>query len=86
VVGCLSRGWCVAAVSELSRWGSNPSNRKIATAVGVKDEGQISKHLARLQHHGLLENTGGHAGGHNAWQLTRHGEEVLHAITATATT
>jgi AcrR family transcriptional regulator/DNA-binding HxlR family transcriptional regulator len=67
----------LAAVSELSRWGSNPSNRKIATAVGVKDEGQISKHLARLQHHGLLENTGGAtAGAPNAWQLTRHGEEV----------
>jgi AcrR family transcriptional regulator len=67
----------LTVVAELSRWGANPTNRKIATAVKVKDEGQISKLLARLQTHGLLENTGGPPRGANAWQLTPRGTEVL---------
>jgi AcrR family transcriptional regulator/DNA-binding MarR family transcriptional regulator len=71
----------LTAVAELSRRGANPSNREIATAVNVKDEGQISKLLARLQTHGLLQNTAGHAAGHNSWQLTSHGEEILLAGT-----
>ena len=49
----------LAAVANLGGQGSNPSNREIAQAAGVKDEGQISKLLARLQSHSLL-NTGGH--------------------------
>jgi AcrR family transcriptional regulator len=74
----------IAAVSELSRWGTNPNNREIARATGVKDEGQISKHLARLQHHDLLENTGAQTpGAPNAWQLTPHGKEIQLASTGT---
>ena len=69
----------LTAVANLSGQGSNPSNRELAHAAGVKDEGQISKLLARLQTHGLLENTGGHTGPGNAWQLTLHGEETLSA-------
>jgi AcrR family transcriptional regulator/DNA-binding MarR family transcriptional regulator len=69
----------LTVVAELSRWGANPTNREIATAVKVKDEGQISKLLARLQNHGLLENTGSLAKGANAWQLTSSGEELLPA-------
>jgi AcrR family transcriptional regulator/DNA-binding MarR family transcriptional regulator len=66
----------LTVVAELSRWGANPTNRKIATAVKVKDEGQISKLLARLERHGLIENTGGPPRGANAWQLTPRGEQL----------
>ena len=69
----------LAAVATLSEQGSNPSNREIAKVAGVKDEGQISKLLARLQGHGLLENTGGHPAAGNAWQLTPRGAELLSA-------
>ena len=69
----------LAAVASLSEQGSNPSNREIAKVAGVKDEGQISKLLARLEGHGLLENTGGHPAAGNAWQLTLRGAELLSA-------
>jgi DNA-binding IclR family transcriptional regulator len=70
----------LSAIANLGDRGVCPSNREIAQAAKVKDEGQISKLLARLQHHGLLENTGGasHATG-NAWRLTPQGEEIAHA-------
>jgi AcrR family transcriptional regulator/DNA-binding MarR family transcriptional regulator len=58
----------------------SPSNLEAARAAGVKDQGQISKLLARLQTHGLLENTGGgYPSAGNAWQLTSRGEELLSA-------
>jgi AcrR family transcriptional regulator len=69
----------LGAVAQLSAGDGNPSNREIAQAAGVKDEGQISKLLQRLQTHGLLENTSGHTGPGNAWQLTLRGEEALTA-------
>jgi AcrR family transcriptional regulator len=69
----------LAAVANLSGGDSSPSNRDLARAAGVKDEGQISKLLARLQAHGLLENTGGHSAAGNAWRLTPSGEELLSA-------
>jgi AcrR family transcriptional regulator/DNA-binding MarR family transcriptional regulator len=69
----------LAAVASLSEHEPNPSNRMLAQAAGVKDEGQISKLLARLESHGLLQNTGSHATGGNAWQLTPRGEELLSA-------
>jgi AcrR family transcriptional regulator/DNA-binding MarR family transcriptional regulator len=70
----------LATVANLSKRNGNPSNREIAHATDVNDEGQVSKLLARLQNHGLLENTGGvsRVAG-NAWQLTPHGEELLSA-------
>jgi AcrR family transcriptional regulator/DNA-binding MarR family transcriptional regulator len=56
------------------------SNREIATAAGVRDDGQISKLLARLQDRGLIHNTAGvTAGFPKAWQLTPQGEALLHA-------
>jgi AcrR family transcriptional regulator/DNA-binding MarR family transcriptional regulator len=56
------------------------SNREIANAAGVRDEGQISKLLARLQDRGLIHNTAGvTAGFPKAWQLTPRGEALLHA-------
>ena len=69
----------LTAIAALSEQGSNPTNREIATAAAVKDEGQISKLLARLERHGLLANTGGYPASGNAWQLTERGEQVLSA-------
>jgi AcrR family transcriptional regulator len=64
---------------------ANPgsSNRMVADGAGIKDQGQISKLLARLAKLGLIENTGvGSArGGPNAWRLTEKGREVEGAIT-----
>ncbi len=58
------------------------SNREIADAAGVSDQGQISKLLARLEHLGLIHNMGeGHAKGEpNAWWLTAKGEQVEQTI------
>jgi AcrR family transcriptional regulator/DNA-binding PadR family transcriptional regulator len=72
----------LAVIAELSEWGSNPSNRAVAQAAQVKDEGQISKLLARLQSQGVLENAGGLSKGANAWRLTPRGEELLQASKA----
>jgi AcrR family transcriptional regulator len=70
----------LAAVSELSAQGSDPNNREVSDAAGVSDQGQISKLLARLEGHGLLQNTGGSTQGvPRAWRLTSRGEEVLSA-------
>jgi AcrR family transcriptional regulator len=64
--------------------GSQPaaSNREIATASGISDQGQVSKLLTRLEHLGLIQNDGiGHAkGAPNAWLLTSRGLEVERAI------
>ena len=58
------------------------SNRAIADAAGIADQGQISKLLRRLATHGLIENHGhGHADGEpNAWTLTPRGHAIQHAI------
>lgn len=58
------------------------SNREIATAAGIGDQGQVSKLLTRLEHLGLVHNNGiGHAkGAPNAWTLTTKGQRVEQAI------
>ncbi len=58
------------------------SNRQVADASGVADQGQISKLLARLEHLGLIHNTGAGPtrGEPNIWSLTSKGEEVEHTI------
>jgi AcrR family transcriptional regulator len=60
------------------------SNRAVAEAAGVSDQGQISKLLARLEHLGLVANVGeGPAKGEpNAWTLTAKGADVERAIGA----
>jgi len=64
--------------------GSSPkaSNREIATAAGIADQGQVSKLLTRLESLGLVRNDGiGHAkGAPNSWVLTPRGLEVERAI------
>ncbi|MGA2164436.1 MAG: hypothetical protein ABSH36_08195, partial [Solirubrobacteraceae bacterium] len=66
--------------------GSHPSNRQVATAAGISDQGQISKLLARLQTLGLIGNAGGdHAKGEpNAWALTPRGRDVTRTLQAQA--
>jgi AcrR family transcriptional regulator len=63
---------------------ANPgsSNRVIAEAAGVMDQGQMSKLLARLAQLDLIANTGaGPARGEpNAWTLTDKGWQVQGAI------
>lgn len=55
------------------------SNRDVAVAAGVSDEGQISKLLQRLHRQGLIQNVGlGQAHGEpNAWLLTPSGDELV---------
>lgn len=57
------------------------NNREIADAAGVRDQGQTSKLLSRLEQRGLVQNVGlGAAYGEpNAWLLTVQGERVLTA-------
>jgi len=58
------------------------SNRQIAQAAGLADEGQTSKLLGRLEDRGLIENVGLGAvhGEPNAWLLTADGRRVVQAI------
>jgi AcrR family transcriptional regulator len=58
------------------------SNRQVAQAAGIADQGQISKLLLRLQNLGLIRNVGvGPARGEpNAWKLTPRGNDVERTI------
>jgi len=70
------RTMCVLrAISSLPR----SSNREVAEAAGLADEGQTSKLLGRLESRGLIENVGlGAAHGEpNAWLLTPYGRRAV---------
>ena len=58
------------------------SNRGIADAAGLNDEGQASKLLARLERQGVIENVGiGAARGEpNAWLLTSSGRHTVELL------
>lgn len=58
------------------------SNRQISEYAGIRDPGQVSKLLRRLETLELLVNaSGGHAKGEpNAWTLTAKGEQVARSI------
>ncbi len=58
------------------------SNREIGEHADLRDQGQISRLLARLQRLGLLQNNGhGQARGEsNAWSLTPLGERVTEQL------
>jgi AcrR family transcriptional regulator/DNA-binding MarR family transcriptional regulator len=64
------------------------SNRQIADAAGIHDQGQISKLLGRLERLGLVQNTGeGQTKGEpNAWTLTTRGTQIQHTIETQTTT
>ena len=58
------------------------SNRDVANAAGIADQGQASKLLARLSRHGLIVNERSSAhrdGERNAWRLTERGMRVERA-------
>jgi AcrR family transcriptional regulator/DNA-binding MarR family transcriptional regulator len=58
------------------------SNRQVAEAAGIADQGQISKLLLRLQNLGLIRNVGEgpQRGEPNAWRLTPKGQDVERTI------
>lgn len=58
------------------------SNRVIGQVAGITDQGQISKLLARLQHAGLVSNTGigPGQGAPNAWKLTEKGQAIAQSV------
>jgi AcrR family transcriptional regulator len=74
----------LAAVAEVG----GESGRRVAERAGISDEAQISRMLARLESHGLVENRGARTVGlAKAWWLTPGGEEFLrtgHATRAAA--
>jgi AcrR family transcriptional regulator len=67
-------------VKVLAAIGAAPgiSNRAVAEAAEVKDEGQMSRLLARAQGQGLVSNTrpGRRTGEPNAWMLTPRGQQA----------
>jgi AcrR family transcriptional regulator len=71
----------VRVLLAIASW-PDSSNRQVATAAGISDQGQISKLLARLYALGLIQNAGrDHTKGEpNAWSLTTRGHDVTHAI------
>jgi AcrR family transcriptional regulator len=66
--------------------GSQPgaSNRQVADAADIHDQGQVSKLLRRLEDLGLIRNAGEPRGKGeaNAWTLTEQGASVREAISA----
>jgi AcrR family transcriptional regulator len=60
------------------------SNRAISDHAGIRDPGQVSKLLRRLESLGLLANSGaGRTKGEpNAWALTAKGEQVARSLRA----
>jgi DNA-binding MarR family transcriptional regulator len=56
------------------------SNREVADAAGISDQGQVSKLLARLENLGLIHNPGEwHVGRRHKWRLTARGKRVERA-------
>jgi AcrR family transcriptional regulator len=58
------------------------SNRQIADAAGINDQGQMSKLLSRLEGFKLVRNSGAGQpeGMSNAWTLTAKGDELAQAL------
>lgn len=60
------------------------SNRRIGEAAGMRDQGQVSKLLARLERLGLIVNavSGTEKGLANAWGLTEQGRALTESLSA----
>jgi AcrR family transcriptional regulator len=58
------------------------SNRAVAAAAGIRDQGQVSKLLSRMESRGLVRNDGlGRLkAGANSWVLTPRGSAVARAV------
>jgi DNA-binding MarR family transcriptional regulator len=64
---------------------SNASNREIADAIGVNDQGQSSRLLARMEDIGLIHNRSAYnQGAPNAWELTADGRRLVQALESVA--
>jgi AcrR family transcriptional regulator len=77
----------LSAVGELADGDGDPSNRDVAAAAGIADQGQTSKLLARLGRLGLVANAQParargepFKGEANRWTLTARGRAVLAAV------
>jgi AcrR family transcriptional regulator len=70
------------AIGDLAGQESRSSNRQVGDAAGIRDQGQVSKLLARLQQLGLVENVSENPvkGEPNAWALTERGGEVREVL------
>jgi AcrR family transcriptional regulator len=60
------------------------NNRMVAQVAGIKDQGQVSKLLSRLERLALIENRGlgPHRRSANAWHITPRGLELVRATNA----
>jgi DNA-binding MarR family transcriptional regulator len=56
------------------------SNRAVAAGIGIRDEGQSSKLLTRMQDLGLVVNRTHDRGRPNAWHLTVAGRRLVRAF------
>ena len=70
------------AIGDLAEPGIHPSNRQVGDAAGIRDQGQVSKLLARLRQLGLIENAVEPQvkGEPNGWTLTPRGHQVRAAV------
>lgn len=74
-------------IAKLSDERPGPSNRQVAMAAGIGDQGQASKLLARLCRHGLIQNVGSSARHQlrvNEWRLTARGEALARSLAGVA--
>ena len=70
------------AIAELGGRGTSPSNRLVADTAEIKDQGQVSKLLGRLERIGMVSNSGlgPGQGAPNAWTLTANGRQLANSI------
>jgi hypothetical protein len=71
---------CLCFIGEQDPRGSGPSNREIATGIGVAHWSQISRLLSQLAAEGLVSKRSQGAGKRNAWRLEPRGEQVLRML------
>ncbi|HEY2140595.1 MAG TPA: TetR/AcrR family transcriptional regulator [Solirubrobacteraceae bacterium] len=67
---------CVLYLAVQDRQGLRPSNREIATGIGIAHKEQASKLLTRLENAGILSKFSHGVGRPNAWWLTPYGQEI----------
>lgn len=74
---------CLLFIAEQDRRGrpdSGPSNREVATGIGVPHQPQISRLLSALAAEGLVSKRSQGAGKRNAWRLEPRGELALRML------
>jgi hypothetical protein len=71
---------CLLFIADQNGRGLSPSNREVATAIGVSHQPQISRLLSQLAAEGLVTKRSQGIGGPNAWRLTPRGEQVLRML------